>query len=232
MESDKLTESVKFLLKSVRQLSDRFVESSGNVARSFSSVEKDVADLAYRLERVEAELLNGRDRELAETDAMRRPTELPVAPDQKDRIIPALNLPLEGILEVYRNTPILLQPFSRPCSVSGRTLSGEITEIELEVFAQGTTWIIETLDAEWLLVPKPGMLERQTQIESLNRFFDVKSKSSLPGEIELLEPGRAIAVESGRRWYLKDKGSIGTHADPLQISLEQRIRRLEEKLQP
>lgn len=232
MESDKLTESVKFLLKSVRQLSDRFIESSRNISRSFISVEKDVADLSYRLERLEAELLNGRDRELIDTDAMRRPTELPVVPDQQNRIIPALNLPLEGVLDVYRNTPVLLQPFARPCSVSGRTLSGEIPEIELEVFAQGTTWIIETQDSEWLLVPKPGMLERQTQIESLSRFFDVKSKSSLPGEIELLEPGRAIAVESGRRWYLKDKGSIGTHADPLQSSLEQRLRRLEEKLQP
>jgi hypothetical protein len=231
MESDKLTESVKFLLKSVRQLSDRFIESSGNVARSFSSVEKDVADLAYRLERLEAELLNGRDRELVDTDVTRQPIALPVAPDQQKRVIPALDLPLEGILDVYRNTPVLLQPFARPCSVSGRTLSGEIPEIELEAFVQGTTWIIEIQDAEWILVPKPGMLERRTQIDSLGRFFDIEGKSAMPAELELLKAGTAITVEHGRRWYLKDKGSIGTHANPLQRSLEQRIRRLEEKME-
>lgn len=232
MESDKLTESVKFLLKSVRQLSDRFIESSSNISRSFSSVEKDVADLSYRLERIEAELLNGRDRELTEKDVTRQPTELPVAPDQHNRVIPALDLPLEGVLDVYRNTPVLLQPFARTCSVSGRTLSGEIPEIELEAFAQGTTWIIEMQNAEWILVPKPGMLERRTQIDSLGRFFDIEGKSTVPAELELLKAGSAIAVEHGRRWYLKDKGTIGTHANPLQRSLEQRIRRLEERIEP
>jgi hypothetical protein len=40
----------------------------------------------------------------------------------------------------------------------------------------------------------------------------------------------ATVVEHGRRWYLKEKGLIGVHSDPLQRSLEVRIRRLEQQL--
>ena len=93
--------------------------------------------------------------------------------EHQERLIPALNLPHESVLDVYRNTPALLEPFARSVSVSGRTLSGSIDEIELEVFAQGTTWVVELQDGEWLLLPRPGMLERQTQVESLSRLFEV-----------------------------------------------------------
>ncbi|MCP9819874.1 hypothetical protein KBZ18_10250 [Synechococcus sp. Cruz-9H2] len=150
--------------------------------------------------------------------------------DQQDLLIPALNLPFDALLDVYRNTPALLQPFARACSVSGRTLSGSIPEVELEVFAQGTTWIIETQDGDWVLLPRPGMLQRQTQVESLGRFFELEVESPLPAELELLRLGMATVVEHGRRWYLKEKGAIGVHSDPLQRGLEQRIRLLEQKL--
>lgn len=86
-------------------------------------------------------------------------------------IFPALNLPVDGLRDVYRNTPSLLQPFSRSCSVSARTLSGSIPEQELEVLAQGTSWIIELNDGEWVLLPRPGILKRQRQMESLRRLF-------------------------------------------------------------
>jgi hypothetical protein len=229
MELDRLIESVKFLLKSVRQLSDRFVETNANITRSFESVRGDIVELTERIEKIESELLNLRDQDLVSVDAVRRAPELPVRSDQKDLVIPALNLPLDALLDVYRNTPALLQPFARSCSVSGRTLSGSISEVELEVFAQGTTWIIETQDGNWVLVPRPGMLQRQTQVESLSRFFQLVSEAPLPGELDLLSPGMATVVEHGRRWYLKEKGSIGVHSDPLQRSLEQRIRSLEQR---
>lgn len=112
--------------------------------------------------------------------------------------------------------------------MSGRTLSGTISDVELEVFAQGTTWIIETQDGDWMLFPRPGMLQRQTQIESLARFFDVQGESALPAELDLLRPGTATVVQHGRRWYLKEKGEIGVNSDPLQRSLELRIRLLEQ----
>ncbi len=78
-----------------------------------------------------------RDRELIAVEGNRRAPELPVRPDQLDLVIPALNLPFDALLDVYRNTPALLQPFARVCSVSGRTLSGLIPKVELEAFAQG-----------------------------------------------------------------------------------------------
>jgi hypothetical protein len=114
--------------------------------------------------------------------------------------------------------------------VSGRTLSGSIPEVELEVFAQGATWIIETQYADWILLPRPGLLQRQTQVESLGRLFEIEGESPLPAELELLRPAMATVVEHGRRWYLKEKGTVGVHSDPLQSSMEQRIRLLERKL--
>lgn len=228
MDTDRLIDSVKFLLKGVRKLSDRFIETNENIARSFEKVSKNIGDLSDRIDQIEAELQNLRDQELISVDSSRRSPELPVRPDQRELAIPVLNLPIEAILDIYRNTPVLLQPFARACSVSGRTLSGTISDVELEVFAQGTTWIIETQDGDWMLFPRPGMLQRQTQIESLARFFDVQGESALPAELDLLRPGTATVVQHGRRWYLKEKGEIGVNSDPLQRSLELRIRLLEQ----
>ena len=230
MDSEKLIDSVKFLLKSVRQLSDRFVDSNEVITRNFEKVCADISELAERVDKLETEFLHLRDQELIRSEGPRLMPELPVRPDQQDLLIPALNLPFDALLDVYRNTPSLLQPFARACSVSGRTLSGSISEVELEAFAQGTTWIIETLDADWVLLPRPGMLQRQTQIESLGRLFELENEASLPAEIELLRPGMSTVVEHGRRWYLKEKGLLGVHSDPLQRSLEVRIRLLEQQL--
>ena len=230
MDADKLIDSVKFLLKSVRQLSDRFVDSNEGITRNFEKVCADISDLAERVDKLQAEFLHLRDQELIRSEGPRLIPELPLRPDQQDLLIPALNLPVDGLLDVYRNTPSLLQPFARACSVSGRTLSGLIAEVELEAFAQSTTWIIETQDAEWVLLPRPGMLQRQAQIESLGRLFEIEMDAQLPAEIELLRPGMATVVEHGRRWYLKEKGLLGVHSDPLQRSLEVRIRLLEQQL--
>lgn len=231
MDTERIIESVKFLLKSVRQLSDRFVETHENLSRSFDSVRGDVSNIETRLKEVEGELLNLKDQALVTADQPRKQPELPVKEEHQERLIPALNLPHESVLDVYRNTPALLEPFARSVSISGRTLSGSIDEIELEVFAQGTTWVIELQDGEWLLLPRPGMLERQTQVESLSRFFELSIDHPLPGRVELLSPGSAVVVEHGRRWYLKDRGQIGVLTDPLQASLEGRLRRLEERIQ-
>lgn len=158
MDSSKVVDSIKFLLNSVSKLSDRFLDSNEATRRSFEHVRQDVDDLLERLGRVETDLLNWRDQQLiaAEHSEVRQP-ELPVKPGQEKLAIPALNLPLDVILETYRTSPALLQPFARACSVSGRTLSGMVSEVELEVFAQGTTWIVETQDGEWLLFPRPGL---------------------------------------------------------------------------
>jgi hypothetical protein len=230
MDAEKLIESVKFLLKSVRQLSDRFVETNENIKRSFDRVRDVISGHAERLDKLEVELQNLQDQALISSTGARLPPELPVKHDQQDLLIPALNMPIDGLLDVYRNTPALLEPFARACSVSGRTLSGSISEVELEAFAQGTTWIIETQDAEWVLLPRPGMLQRQTQIESLGRLFEIEKQSPLPAEIDLLKPGLATVVEHGKRWYLEQKGLLGVHSDPLQRSLEVRIRLLEQQL--
>lgn len=231
MDSDKIVDSIKFLLNSVSKLSDRFLESNESTRRSFNHVRQDVDELLERLGRLESDLVDWRDQQLKAADhSTSRQPELPVKPGQEKIVIPALNLPLNGILETYRTSPSLLQPFARACSVSGRTLSGMISEVELEVFAQGTTWIIETQDGEWLLFPRPGLVNRRSQIQSLERLFEIEAEAEPPAVLELLEPGRVNVVEYGRRWYLGAKGRLGLQTDPLQVSLENRLRQLESRL--
>lgn len=230
MDSDKIVESVKFLLKSVRQLSDRFVEANQGISTTFENVMSDVKELKTRLQSLDEGFADIRDLQLVKGDGTRAAPELPTVEEQRDKAFPVLNLPNEAVLDVYRNTPALLEPFARPCSVSGKTLSGELDEVELETFAQGTTWIIEMQSGDWVLVPRPGMLQRQTQLEGLGRTFNVLDEAALPAELELLSFSTATVVEHGRRWYLKDKGDIGIISNPLEQSLEQRLRRIEEQL--
>jgi len=230
MDSSRLFDSVKFLLVSVRDLSDRFVENNDKLSRAFESVRVDIDDVSHRLSAIEQDLQAFRDRELQAGEGARVAISLPVPLGQEELAIPALNLPLEGLLDAYRSSPALLQPFARPCSVSGRSLTGELKEVELEVFAQGSTWMIELQDGSWQLLPRPGVLSRPTQLQSLERFFEINGSLELPAELELLQPATATSVEHGRRWMLTARGNIGLQSDPLQRSLEQRLSALERAL--
>ena len=231
MEADKLVESVKFLLRSVRDLSDRFVESSQGISNTFESVYGEIRTIQEQLDEIKLSVNNAIDEQLLSSGGNQTNKELPVKDADQRHRISTLNMPLEGLLDVYRNSPALLQPFARPCSISGKTLSGEISEVELAVFAQGTIWMIENQDGQWFLVPKPGMLQRQKQVEVLGRTFDIAADGVPPAEVELLKAGSATVVEHGRRWYLKEKGIIGIHTDPLQRSIENRLLRLEQRLE-
>lgn len=232
MDSDKVIDSIKFLLTSLSKLSDRFLAANDAWQRSFDYARQDIDDMKERLGRVEVDLVNWRDHQLMAGDSpVVQQQDLPVKAGHEKLLIPPINLPLEGILEIYRTTPSLLQPFSRACSVSGRTLSGMTSEVELEVFAQGNIWIVETQDADWLLFPRPGVVSRRSQIQSLVRLFDIEAEPDPPAILELMQPGRANVVEHGRRWFLGAKGRLGLQADPLQASLENRLRHLETRLQ-
>jgi hypothetical protein len=229
-DEDTLVESVKFLLKSVRQLSDRFLEADAKLTRSFDGVAADVNDLLDRVEGIEKELLEFRDGAMRQTSSSPATPELPVRPETADRVVPAINLSTEAVIEAYVNTPILLEPFSRPCAVNGRTLSGEIDQVELELFAQGTTWALEALEGGWLLVPRPGSLERRAQIQTLERLFEIEGITTLPATLHLLAPATAVAVEHGRRWQLRHKGRLSIQPDPLQQGTGQRLQAIEQRL--
>ena len=226
---DKIVESIKFLLKSVKQLSDRFLETDAKLTRSFDGVMADLSDLHERLARFEPAGSDGISQPQVSSP---RPatSDLPVTADSAHRVIPTLNLSLAAILDAYASTPILLEPFSRACGVSGRTLTGEIGEVELEVVGQGTTWALETLDDGWLLLPRPGSLERRTQLQSLERLFDITGVKDLPVVLHMVRPAEAEAVVFGRRWQLKEKGELSAHPDPLRTSMAQKMAELEQRL--
>jgi len=245
METDKIVESVKFLLTSVRRLSDHLLETEevnrvamqhiwdtgiNTVRDDLTKTKQQIDAIILRLAHKENDEQVYRDHAATGADATRSPSDYKA----EDRLIAQSILPLnltdESILEIYRNSPSLLQPFARSCSISARTLSGMITEVEIEIFAQGTSWIIETIDGEWLLIPRPGLLSRASQYQSLERLFEIEKHAKLPAELELLKPGLASVVEHGRRWFLTSKGSVGLQPDPLKHSLERRLRILESRL--
>ncbi|NQV11689.1 MAG: hypothetical protein HQ527_11075 [Cyanobacteria bacterium] len=228
-DDDKLIESIKFLLKSVKQLSDRFVESDAKLNQGFEAVSAEVSDLQKRIKAMEESLVEFSDQSLLRQRPIQAP-ELPVRRETTDRTVPSINLPTDTVIEIYGSTPVLLEPFSRPCSVSARTLSGEIDEVELEIFAQGTTWALETLDGGWILLPKQGSLQRRTQVQTLERFYEIDGVKEIPATLHLIEPASGLAVEYGRRWKLKKKDRLSIHPDPHHQGKVQRLMVLEQRL--
>jgi hypothetical protein len=232
---DKIIETIRFLLTSVKKLSDTYFESEGNVKKSFDGVRSDVDELRRRLEWLERQW---EERAAAsegegEREGSRAPaleTQLPMVQGSHRFRVPILNLSVETILEVYANTPILLEPFSRPCSLTGRTLSGEIEAVELEVFAQGSTWVVESEPGGWLLLPRPGSLERKTSLQSLERLYAIEGVRQLPVLLHLLRPARLDAVEVGKRWQLQEKGQLSVSPDPLRVGLTDRMAKMEQRL--
>jgi hypothetical protein len=228
---DQLLNSVKFLLKSVKQLSDRFLDSEAKLTRSFDGVAADVNDLLERLERVEKDLsllVDG-------TSGMRSgvtPPALPVRPETQNWVVPAINLPIEDLLNAYHCTPILLEPFARPCAVNGRTLTASVEDVEIERFAQGLTWALETLEGGWILLPRPGSLDRRTQVQALEWLFEIEGQAQLPANLQLVSPGKALAIEHSRSWKLLEKGKLTVTSDPLryQSAKDGRLAKIEKRL--
>lgn len=228
-EDDKIVQSIKFLLTSVKQLSDRFLQSDAKLNQAVSAIHADLSDLRERMEHLGKSQREGTPNPKT-TEGRSNLAELPVRADTANRLIPALNLSVDAILDAYASTAALLSPFSRPCGVSGRTLSGEIETVELEVFAQGTTWALETLDGGWLLVPRPGVLDRVTQLQTLKRLYEVEGGRDLPAVLHLIRPAKAESVVFGQRWQLKEKGALSTTPDPLKASPWSKLAQLEERL--
>lgn len=229
MEASKVVESVKLLLSSVKKLADSFLTTEEKFTHMVDHLTGDVQDLLERMERMEKRLLDLHDSDLQVNQPQIRP-ELPVTPESKEMLIPRLNLPLESLLDVYANAPSLLEPFSRACSITSRTLLGEIDEIELEASTQGTTWVLESLDGSLLLVPRPGTLERRTQLETIDRIYEIKGVKELPVLLQLIQPARAVVVQYGRRWQLSQKGMLSLNPDPLRVSTTERLLKLENRL--
>ena len=196
--------------------------------RGFSDVAGDVEELERRLAAVESQLLGISD--LSISLQRERSPELPPVEATADRLIPALNLPFETILDVYISAPVLLEPFSRPCAVSARTLTDQTDSVELEISAHAMTWVIETGDLGWLLIPRPGMLERTHQLQSLTRLFVIDGADCLPAALQLRRPALLESVVLGQKWQLVEKGILDANPDPTQVSLNERFLKIENRV--
>jgi hypothetical protein len=227
-ELSQYVETVRFLMSSTRKLSEAFQESDARIRRGFTDVASDVEDIVRRLVHVEGQLTNVRDLSLG-LQRGQAPA-LPVEPATAEHVIPILNLPVETILEVYTEAPALLEPFSRPCSVTARTLNGETDVIELEVTTHGNTWSLETADSEWLLIPRPGLLERRHQLQSLERLFVINGTQDIPSTLQLIRPALLVPVVAGCRWQLAEKGLLDANPDPTRVTIIGQLAKLEKRL--
>jgi len=227
-ELSQYVETVRFLMSSTRKLSEAFQESDARIRRGFTDVASDVEDIERRLVHVEAQLTNVRDLSLG-LQRGQAPA-LPLEAATAEHVIPILNLPVETILEVYTEAPALLEPFSRPCSVTARTLNGETDVIELEVTTHGNSWSLETADSEWLLIPRPGLLERRHQLQSLERLFVINGTQDLPSTLQLIRPALLVPVVAGCRWQLAEKGLLDANPDPTRVTIIGQLVKLEKRL--
>jgi hypothetical protein len=228
VDLSKYVESVRILMSSTRKLSEAFQKSDARIKRGIADIRSDVEDIERRLVDVEAQVTNARD--LSLVMQRKQAPLLPVEPSTTENIIPVLNLPIQTLLEVYTSAPVLLEPFSRPCSVTARTLNGEIDAIEVEASTHGTSWSLETAEAGWLLIPRPGLLERRHQLQSLERLYVVNGTQALPSTLQLLRPAILEPVVAGCRWQLTEKGLLDASADPTRLSIAGQLAKLEERL--
>ena len=185
--------------------------------------------LQERLERLEQDTLAISDLNLSGRHPPPDPALLD--PDQGSQsVIPALDLGLEQLVEVYANTPQLLAPFSRPCGLSPRTVRGEAQGIELETCVGGSWWCLQLKAGELVLVPRPGVLWRSLQLGSLQRVFELRGPMDPPLALQLERPARLVAVQHGRRWLLHEPGLLSAMDQPPADPLRERLRRLEARL--
>jgi hypothetical protein len=221
---DKLLRTVRFLTASSKKLSDSFQESDSKLRCKIAHIAGDIEELEQRLADLEAQLVGIRDQALS-IHRQRLP-ELPVVETTADRVIPAINLTIETILDVYAGAPILLEPFSRPCALTAKTLNGETATIELEVSSQALTWVLEANELGWLLMPRLGILERAHQLRSLQRLFEIRGGDCLPAQLQLLRPALLDSIVLGQKWQLVELGILDVKPDPTKVSFTERLSKI------
>lgn len=212
-------EVIDFLLESLLKLSDTVV-----------SVRDRLQLLEERHQALEQRQLDLEDQARLLRQLQLEAPALPMRAGTEDRPVPTLNLPLDKVVEVYRETPGLLAPFARPCALTARSLDGSQEAVELEVVPQGNYWMLELQELSCWLFPRPGLLERPAQLPSLERLFMVEQRRPLPAELVLLAPARALASEQGRRWVLQESGLLTMQRDPIHQPMVRRLADLEDRL--
>jgi len=230
MEFEKVVESTKFLLKSIKRLSDHILEAESTSRRQLEQQAKQTEDLFLRLAVIETELRETQNliqRIIDEGKTIDQNSTSGIA----TRMEPyAIGLAHETLLSTYDTAPSLLQPFARTCCVSKRSVVGTVSDTQIELDSEGVLWIFELIDGDWWIIPRPGSTARSSQQKNLQRIFEIHGNADGQDLLELIEAGKAMTVEYGRRWVLSKKGLLATHSDPLKQSLEKRIRNIESRL--
>jgi hypothetical protein len=140
-----------------------------------------------------------------------------------------LDLPLSRLLQVYGETPQVLEPAGYRVAM---VLDYQGDRPILERNPQGNYWIIK-LKQDYLLLPRPGAFGRIATLESLSNLFQTDGKVSefSPPEFVVKEPAQLELLKRQERWQLTQKGRIEMGTAPLEFQWQQEIQSLRDEYQ-
>ena len=225
--SDNTLDTLKFLLKDSRKLSEQFAEfktSSQQSLEKFTEFKQQlnnaIADLEERIEKLEE------SQSSVGTVAVGNFSQS-FSPEEIEHL---LDLPLEKILDVYSEVPQLLEIICRRVAVS---INDNSSNPVLERNNQGNYWVLQLREQGFFLLPRFGAFVRITALESLQRLFESEGKIPDSGNYEFLlkRPAKLELLKRNQRWQLTEKGLIQFGESPLEFRWQQEIRQMRDRYQ-
>lgn len=213
--SDNTLDTLKFLLKDTRKLSEQFTEFK-------QQLNDTIADLEDRIEKIEENQFNA--------------GAFAVGNSSHEEVEYLLDLPLARIVDIYNEVPQLLDIICRRVAVSVNDTSSRPI---LERNNQGNYWVFQLREQGFFLLPRFGSFVRMAALESLEKLFEIVGEIPSSGNYEFVvkQPAKLEVWKRNQRWQLASngeknlKGLIQFGEVPLEFRWQQEIRQMRDQYQ-
>ena len=218
--SDNTLDTLKFLLKDSRKLSEQFAEFKIGSQQLSQQLNNAIADLEQRIDQLEESQSNLGSAPIGNFSQS----------FSNEEIEHLLDLPLEKILDIYSEVPQLLEIICRRVAVS---INDNSPNPVLERNNQGNYWVLQLREQGFFLLPRFGSFVRITALESLQKLFESEGKIPNSGNHEFLlkQPAKLDLLKRNQRWQLAEKGLIQFGEAPLEFRWQQEIRQMRDRYQ-
>ncbi len=139
-----------------------------------------------------------------------------------------LDLPLTRILQVYHETPQLLEPLCYRVAINPDQSSQNPV---LDSYHQGNYWVLQLRDQGFFLFPRPADAIRLAGLESLQQLFKTQGeqKTSSHFQFTVKKPAKLELLKRHQRWQLSESGNLEFGEAPLEFSWQQELRGMREQ---
>lgn len=225
--SDNTLDTLKFLLKDSRKLSEQFAEfkvefqqSSEQFTEFKQQLNNAIADLENRIDKLEENQSNSGSVTVENFSQS----------FSNEEVEHLLDLPLARILDVYSELPQVLETICRRVAVS---INENVVNPVLERNQQGNYWVLQLREQGFFLFPRPAVLARIAALESLHSLFIIEGEipNSRNNEFLLKQPAKLDLLKRNQRWQLAEKGLIQFGESPLEFRWQQEIRQMRDQYQ-